>query len=257
MRILILDTTKQHTSQYGRKILAEIFKDHSEDIFAIATSKGSTANKQSTLKRLKNNFKQGNFLFVINYLFRIRSLVSKEKVKWLYSEVEAFHDLKEYKKEIVFFDKINSPELEEYVVKNEIDVIFHSGGMILKPNILNAPKIGVVGYHHGDITKYRGPFQCFWELYFGEKQIGVTVQILRSELDTGPIIAQEFYNVPEKIKLRELQKISNWDSFHLGSKALSIIKKADANFSSDYKLGVYRSYPNLMQLFFMLFKGKI
>lgn len=36
----------------------------------------------------------------------------------------------------------------------------------------------MLSYHHGDMRRYRGQPPGFWELYNGEREIGVTVQRL-------------------------------------------------------------------------------
>jgi methionyl-tRNA formyltransferase len=52
----------------------------------------------------------------------------------------------------------------------------------------------VISFHHGNIRRYRGIPPAFWELYSGEQEMGVTVQILTEELDAGRIVHE--INVP-------------------------------------------------------------
>jgi hypothetical protein len=70
------------------------------------------------------------------------------------------------------------------------DVLFRSGFGILREPVLSLARYGVLSYHHGDIRKYRGQPPAFWELYHGEREMHVTVQVLSAELDAG-IIAKE------------------------------------------------------------------
>lgn len=75
--------------------------------------------------------------------------------------------------------------LEEMRSKN-LDLLILLGGFgIVRDKIISIPHIGVLSYHHGDMRKYRGMPPAFWEVYNGEKEMGVTVQLLDAGLDSG------------------------------------------------------------------------
>jgi folate-dependent phosphoribosylglycinamide formyltransferase PurN len=81
-------------------------------------------------------------------------------------------------------------ETLEFIRSSEPDCVFRAGyGIIREPVLTLAPK-GVLSYHHGDIRRYRGMPVAFWELYNGERELGVTVQQLRPKLDAGPIVRE-------------------------------------------------------------------
>lgn len=87
-------------------------------------------------------------------------------------------------------DKIGH-EIPEDIVKEIVeksDVVFRHGFGILRGQILTAPKHGVLSYHHGDIRKYRGAAQGFWNFVYDEPTAGVTLQQLTDELDGGRIV---------------------------------------------------------------------
>jgi len=65
------------------------------------------------------------------------------------------------------------------------------GTRVLPPRVFELPTDGSVGVHAGKIPEYRGGPAGFWELYYGEREAGVTVQKLAEELDAGSIVRQE------------------------------------------------------------------
>lgn len=70
-------------------------------------------------------------------------------------------------------------------------IIVVAYGRILPPEILALPSIGVLNVHASLLPRYRGAAPINWALIRGEKETGVTIQWLRSEVDSGPIFLQE------------------------------------------------------------------
>ena len=75
---------------------------------------------------------------------------------------------------------------------------------ILKPPLLDLAPQGTLSYHHGDMRRYRGQPPAFWELYNGERSIGVTVQRLSPGIDCGQPIAERLFPIREDDTLRSL-----------------------------------------------------
>jgi hypothetical protein len=65
------------------------------------------------------------------------------------------------------------------------------GTNILKECVFRIPRLGSINIHQGLAPYYRGGPPVFWELYNGEREIGVTVHYVESKVDTGEIIVQE------------------------------------------------------------------
>lgn len=70
---------------------------------------------------------------------------------------------------------------------------------IIKEKILKIPKIGSLNVHSALLPKYRGVNSPFWQLYYKERESGITVHEIHSKLDEGDIIYQEKYDI-SKIK---------------------------------------------------------
>jgi formyl transferase-like protein len=61
---------------------------------------------------------------------------------------------------------------------------------ILKEPVFNIPRLGSINLHQGLAPYYRGCPSVFWELFNDEREIGLTVHMVGSKVDTGDIILQ-------------------------------------------------------------------
>jgi folate-dependent phosphoribosylglycinamide formyltransferase PurN len=86
----------------------------------------------------------------------------------------------------------------------KVDVAIRFGFGILKGEALDAPTYGVLSYHHGDISEYRGRPAGFYEFIKKEPTAGVTVQQLTEELDAGTVVATTKCNIEDCTSLREV-----------------------------------------------------
>jgi folate-dependent phosphoribosylglycinamide formyltransferase PurN len=74
-------------------------------------------------------------------------------------------------------------------IGRETDVVVQIGFGIISGDVLSAPDHGVLSYHHGDVTAYRGGPPAFWEYLHGRDTVGITLQRLTEQLDGGQIVA--------------------------------------------------------------------
>lgn len=82
---------------------------------------------------------------------------------------------------------------ESFVKENRIDLLVNAGTPhILKQNILDAPRIGVLNVHPSLLPAYRGCTTMEWCVY-NDEPIGNTAHFMNAAIDEGPIIAQESY----------------------------------------------------------------
>ncbi len=96
----------------------------------------------------------------------------------------------------------NIPEIH----KLKLDLIIRCGTGILKGQILNVAKYGVLSSHHGDNRYYRGGPSGFWEVYNNSSESGFIIQRLNEKLDAGDVLAR--YNlVTEKLWLLNKYKL--------------------------------------------------
>jgi hypothetical protein len=76
----------------------------------------------------------------------------------------------------------------EAVKSLDLDIMVRFGSGILRGDILQAAKLGVLSFHHGDNRINRGGLAGFWEVYFRQDTTGFTIQRLTEELDGGEVL---------------------------------------------------------------------
>ena len=93
-------------------------------------------------------------------------------------------------------DSFNTPEGVEAVRKTEPDVIVVFGADILRGEILNVAKRGILNIHRDILPNYRGGGLPFWVFYNRDfENLGVTVHVCTSQLDGGDIVGQRRYKL--------------------------------------------------------------
>ena len=101
-------------------------------------------------------------------------------------------EIKEFRYDAVFskngkslaFDKDSIEKLREL----KLDVLLRFNKRILKGEILNLNKFGILSLHLGDDMKYRGGPSGFWEVYNKEPNSGFIIQQLTENLDNGNLL---------------------------------------------------------------------
>ena len=86
-------------------------------------------------------------------------------------------------------ESLDSPEAVSALESLQPDLMVVDGGSILKPNFFSKPRLGAINLHCGKLPEYRGMPPAFWELYHGEREVGVSVHAISARLDEGDVFA--------------------------------------------------------------------
>ena len=70
-------------------------------------------------------------------------------------------------------------------------IVVAAFGCILPPEILSMPKFACLNVHASLLPRHRGPSPVANAILCGDELTGVTIMLMDSEVDTGPILAQE------------------------------------------------------------------
>ena len=89
------------------------------------------------------------------------------------------------------------------------DLIINGSEKILKGEILNSTKLGIVSIHHGDNRKYRGGPGGFWEVYNSEPYSGFVIQVLNEKLDAGNIIYRSNFETKKFFLINQMKIAEN------------------------------------------------
>ncbi|NQV96181.1 MAG: hypothetical protein HQ486_00145 [Acidimicrobiaceae bacterium] len=74
------------------------------------------------------------------------------------------------------------------ICSESFDVLIRCGSGILRGPILEAARLGVISFHHGDNRVYRGGPAGFWEVLHRAEQTGFIIQKLTEDLDAGEVL---------------------------------------------------------------------
>ncbi len=74
----------------------------------------------------------------------------------------------------------------------EVDFMLRFGFRILRGDILNSSKYGILSLHHGDTDTYRGGPPAFWEVVNKSPISCVSLQLLTETLDGGIVLDKAF-----------------------------------------------------------------
>jgi hypothetical protein len=111
--------------------------------------------------------------------YQIKKELNKEKINILFVTGK-------WSKSGKFLDFSN--EDISKIIKKNFDCIIRCGSGILKGDILNASKFGVISFHHGDNRVNRGGPSGFWEVLNNEPSTGFVIQKINNELDGGEVL---------------------------------------------------------------------
>lgn len=96
------------------------------------------------------------------------------------------------------FKKINEKENIEIITKIEPDYIFVIGlSQLVGKEIMDAAKIGVVGFHPTPLPKMRGRAANVWQMLLGVHRTKCSMFMIDGGIDSGDILGQEEYIIED------------------------------------------------------------
>ena len=148
--------------------------------------------------------------------FKIINIIEKKLIYKKYSQYKK-HFLK-YNLKKFEIDEVNvqfqkskngkifiySQESIHKIKKLNLDIIIRGGSGILKGEILNSAKFGVISFHHGNNLVNRGGPSGFWEVYEKNSKTGFTIQILTDQLDGGNVLKRGNFKTEQFYYLNDI-----------------------------------------------------
>ena len=160
----------------------------------------------------------GNVLFSKYTLQKVLDLggdvvgvVTKEKSNFNSDFVDLSYIAKEHNIDFLYVEDINQQKNVEWIQKKKPDVIFCFGfSSLIKKDILNIPKIGVIGYHPTKLPQNRGRHPLIWTLVLGLKKSASTFFFMDEGADSGDILSQREFEVLYEDDAKSLyEKVTN------------------------------------------------
>ncbi len=144
----------------------------------------------------------------------------------------------------------NAPEFIETVKQRSADVIVSVAcPFILKETFLNLPPLGCINIHHAPLPRYKGMMPTFWQMFHGEKKVGVTVHYMVPKLDEGQALLQAELEIQPGESLDQLIQRSKRHGAHCMAK---VLKQVAAGTQQVLRMepseGSYFTFPTLEQI---------
>ena len=176
-----------------------IVKNNQHELVSVIVSKASPFGKnQSFLRKVLSTYNIFGFTFFTFYSFKY--LFSKLFKATVSKVVENNH--------IPLWNLNNNINCEENILKikkMKPDVIvIIAGNQIIKKEILQIPKFGVINAHSSLLPNYKGLMPTFWVLKNNEKYTGVTLYKLTEGIDDGPIISSQLIEITSEMSQSDL-----------------------------------------------------
>lgn len=224
--------------EFQQQALTPILNDSTIEIVAALID---CRPKPSAKKRFMKNLKRGRGGYMLVMLAKSRFAKQKPSA-----------DTKEFlSAKGVACIETTQPYSEENAQKvsalqPEAMVMLGGFGIVKEPLLSLAPQ-GILSYHHGNMRKYRGQPVGFWELYNGEKEMGVTVQRLAAGIDKGTPIVEKTIPIKKGDRQNTLCDRALKKSSDMMHTALHLISQPDYQPSSIDQYGPIYTLPNLRQ----------
>ena len=120
---------------------------------------------------------------------------------------------------------------------------------ILKSKLLNLPPLGCINIHHAPLPRYQGMMPTFWQMYNGEKKVGLTIHQMREKIDQGPVLLQEDIEIAAGESLDLLIRRSKRHAASCLAKVLQDIRTQQATMLvSTGTDGSYFTFPTFQQI---------
>jgi methionyl-tRNA formyltransferase len=154
------------------------------DVLAIVQETGGEWNVRKILKTLRpDNF----FRKLWRWLRDRRRYSGNREAQFFFNDEKPVLDQPELVKEV---PHINHPDVVQLADEFDVDLIAVFGTSLIRGDLLNKGRLGIVNLHGGLSPEYRGADCTFWALYNGEpEKIGCTLHYIDNGIDTGRLIA--------------------------------------------------------------------
>ena len=87
---------------------------------------------------------------------------------------------------------VNDDAYVESVKARGIDVVVSiAAPQIFKAPLIAAPRLGCINIHNAKLPQYKGMLPNFWQMYHGNRSVGVTVHRIDETIDGGEILLQD------------------------------------------------------------------
>lgn len=151
---------------------------------AIVQETGGEWSLKKTLKKLRPD---NLFRKVWRWLRDRRRYTGNPEAKFFFPDSTPQLDRPELVREV---PHINHPDVVRLAKELQPDLICVFGTSLIRGELLQQGRLGIINLHGGLSPEYRGADCTFWALYNGEpEKVGCTLHYIDAGIDTGRLIA--------------------------------------------------------------------
>lgn len=149
--------------------------------------------------------------------------------------------------------QIGSPNADEFVesVRRRAPDLLISVAcpyIIKEPLLTIAPK-GAINIHHAPLPRYKGMMPTFWQMFHGEKAVGLTIHYMAARIDEGDALFQDEQTIEHGETLDRLIRRSKRHGAHCMAGVLRQISSNSAiPIPLSHSQGTYFTFPSTVEI---------
>lgn len=120
---------------------------------------------------------------------------------------------------------VNSPAFHKILQELRVDVLVSSNGQIFKSEILSIPGLVCINRHTSPLPAHGGILPVFQGIAAGDEYTGVTAHLMDRAIDTGQIIVQRLFRIPQPPVLTDIYEACFKLSAEVIVEALDILER--------------------------------
>jgi methionyl-tRNA formyltransferase len=243
----------QEDSIYVLPLLEEFLRCHSSQVEVVRISCCAAMGNRPRLQLLHELFRLYKLTGFVRLLcrFGISRMVAMLPFSQGASRYFSASQLcRAYGVEYAAIQNPNRAEFISEVIGRNCDLIVSVAcPYILKNKLLSLPRLGCINIHHAPLPRYKGMMPTFWQLYHGEKSVGLTIHYMTEKLDDGEALLQEHLDVEPGESLDHLIRRSKRHAAHCLSRVLGALETNSVTpVSLHEETGSYFTFPTLSQI---------
>ena len=206
MTLIFFTSESSLSNNFTRYYLQELKREF-PDLLVVSVKKKKVTSLnnrlESFLKLIKRKWDMWTWGYFIEYFVSYPIKIKLGSLEF-HKINRRFGELVSYKEKELFHDRIivNSPNghltISE-IKRHRPDIIIQAGAGLLKQDIIDIPKLGVINIHHGIAPLIKGMDSIYWAKWTNNIDwLGATLHYIDSGIDTGKVIK---YIYPSKTNL--------------------------------------------------------
>lgn len=151
------------------------------------------------------------------------------------------------------FESIDNPNAADFVASvqhRKPDLLISVAcPYILKEPLLSISPLGAINIHHAPLPRYKGMMPTFWQMYHGERSVGLTIHYMAINVDAGDALYQDVLAIEPGESLDHLIQRSKRHGAHCMAHVLRQIQNhAAPRIPLDHSKGSYFTFPNAEEI---------